>query len=336
MGLLTVNADHIGTNTGDWRGGAQLTCPANVPTGGHSDAEILAAAATPAPGIANQLVGGRVCGGTNPAAGGSLHIAGSLGGAILDLNDGNPAISFFSLPAGFHMTFPAINVQISLAANFTPTVAELYRGPFLSAHNLKPDIGPWPNAGTTASVSDNLYLTESTFPTVMRMLLNGWGLDFTPSNTGVTPFFIRAYQFRITALWDILFSSVTIGPAAVLQGGTITIHAASGLSSVTSVTGETETDSVVVSSFLTQSDTEITFLAPAIVGDTTFSARGTIFDGAVLLGTLTVLLVPNPSGIYRIIIDKRNDTLYLDSPSGPTTEDVAIPEPFGETGFIGG
>lgn len=59
-----------------------------------------------------------------------------------------------------------------------------------------------------------------------------------------------------------------------------------------------------------------------------------IFSGSVELGSYTIYLASG-SGIYRIVPNKRNDTLYERSTPGNTV-DVAIPEPFGETGFIGG
>jgi hypothetical protein len=62
---------------------------------------------------------------------------------------------------------------------------------------------------------------------------------------------------------------------------------------------------------------------------------GTQFSGSVMLGVLDIL-IENGSGIYRIIADKTNDTLYVNSAVDDTTADVRIPDPFAKTGFIGG
>lgn len=58
------------------------------------------------------------------------------------------------------------------------------------------------------------------------------------------------------------------------------------------------------------------------------------FSGSVSLGTLDILF-ENVSGIYQLTPGVKHDTLYSDSRDG-TTIDVAIPSPFGKTGFVGG
>lgn len=52
------------------------------------------------------------------------------------------------------------------------------------------------------------------------------------------------------------------------------------------------------------------------------------FQGAVTIAPIA------KSGIYKLVPDKRNDTVYT-AFSPITTESVAIPEPFGETGLLG-
>ncbi len=87
---------------------------------------------------------------------------------------------------------------------------------------------------------------------------------------------------------------------------------------------------VVACTILTQTPTLLTLSLPNLGN---FMGTVTFFTGSVSLGTLTIY-VATGSGIYRIVANKRNDTLY-DRATGATT-DTAIPEPFGETGFIGG
>jgi hypothetical protein len=62
---------------------------------------------------------------------------------------------------------------------------------------------------------------------------------------------------------------------------------------------------------------------------------GTEFDGSVLLGPI-IILNTLTSGLYKIVADKTDDTMYIDSPNSDDTVEIAIPDPFGKTGFIGG
>lgn len=62
--------------------------------------------------------------------------------------------------------------------------------------------------------------------------------------------------------------------------------------------------------------------------------NGTQFSGWVNLTPLTVTLV-DASGVYRLVKDKTNDTLY-DQIAPISTYNVKIPNPFIKTGFIGG
>lgn len=83
---------------------------------------------------------------------------------------------------------------------------------------------------------------------------------------------------------------------------------------------------VIISVFLTSTG------FPAIAAP---AGTGTQFSGSVLLGKIKILTT-EASGIYKIVTDKRNDTMYIDSPTSDDTADVAIPYPHGKTGFIGG
>jgi hypothetical protein len=62
---------------------------------------------------------------------------------------------------------------------------------------------------------------------------------------------------------------------------------------------------------------------------------GTQFTGSVKLGNLIILL-ENASGIYRIVPNKTNDTLYINSNSVSETTDIKMPNPFAKGGYIGG
>jgi hypothetical protein len=130
-------------------------------------------------------------------------------------------------------------------------------------------------------------------------------------------------------------------PNPAHNGDTVTLTAPSGLDGVASIQLINGTDIVTVlaADFVSQSATELVFLIPIY-----FNFPGTVnligigngvqFSGSVTLGTLTVL-IENGSGVYEIVRGKTNDTIYSNSASGNTTTDVAIPNPFGRTGFVG-
>lgn len=93
------------------------------------------------------------------------------------------------------------------------------------------------------------------------------------------------------------------------------------------------------SEFLTQTTTEITFILPdpCRFFDEPISVTftGIQFSGSVPLGILSILYA-NASGMYKITVNKTNDTIYGDSSISPETHDVKIPNPFAKTGYVGG
>lgn len=91
--------------------------------------------------------------------------------------------------------------------------------------------------------------------------------------------------------------------------------------------------------YIIQTKKRIIFIIPDDVTDdddtiVTITGNGTSFSGDALVGLINVL-TPNRSGIYSIILNQRHDTLYIGDGTN-TTENVAIPNPFGKTGFLGG
>jgi len=60
----------------------------------------------------------------------------------------------------------------------------------------------------------------------------------------------------------------------------------------------------------------------------------TQFSGSVALGKLMTIFFENATGIYTLVPGKTNDTLY-DNDNGDTI-DAKFPDPFWKTGFIGG
>lgn len=139
---------------------------------------------------------------------------------------------------------------------------------------------------------------------------------------------VQTSQWQMIIDWEnAVVSDIQPNPAENETAVTIT---GSGFTGLTDFTIEDGNGTVYPFTPTSLSDTEIVFTLP----DTgTYMGTVTIFSGSIELGTLTIYIATG-SGIYRIVKNKRNDTQY-DRETGLTTN-VAIPEPFGETGFIGG
>lgn len=64
-------------------------------------------------------------------------------------------------------------------------------------------------------------------------------------------------------------------------------------------------------------------------------------SGGVLVGSVgsedtPLVLSTNPTGLYTLVQDQRFDRIYTRNVDPDDTTDVAIPRPFGKTGYIGG
>jgi len=62
--------------------------------------------------------------------------------------------------------------------------------------------------------------------------------------------------------------------------------------------------------------------------------NGTQFSGSTTLGELVTIFFTDGTGIYTLVKDKRNDTLYVQDLNPIQTIDVKIPDPFIKTGFL--
>lgn len=158
-------------------------------------------------------------------------------------------------------------------------------------------------------------------------------------------------NFLIGGAYTIVNFSFTVDPDPAKIGDTITITASASLDEVDNIhilyidptTGEATESVVPATDFLTQTATEITFLLSSSLIPTDFSGdivilgdgNGTQFSGTIALGVLTIF-IENGSGLYRLIEGQTHDTVYLSSATGDQTTDVAFPDPFFQTGYIGG
>lgn len=95
---------------------------------------------------------------------------------------------------------------------------------------------------------------------------------------------------------------------------------------------------IIEAPILTRTEDELTFVIPDLGS---FSGDAIVYivgDGVEVVGTFNVgsitILFADASGIYKLTLGKRSDTLYVhDDPA--TTIEVPIPSPFIKTGFIG-
>jgi len=96
-------------------------------------------------------------------------------------------------------------------------------------------------------------------------------------------------------------------------------------------------DSITVNSTLNSNG--IVYNVFVICGDATTVQNGTFYAPSILpptdawFGSIAILDVDDVSGIYTLVPNKRNDT-YWTRNNGVDTEDVKIPDPFVETGFV--
>lgn len=186
-------------------------------------------------------------------------------------------------------------------------------------------------------------------PTMLDIYSNGCGLKVNLPSPG--DLVAVLYGLTVSGTYDILSFSFTVDTPTVKIGDTVSISATDSLDEVDDlllqyvdpITGELTQTTIPKAAFATQSPTEITFILTSAEIPSDFSGNvgiwgvgsGTQFSGTVALGTLTVFIIDG-SGVYRLVTNKTNDTQYIDSASGDDIIDVAIPEPFIRTGYIGG
>lgn len=219
-------------------------------------------------------------------------------------------------------TITTTSFNISAAISGTPTLRTEY--------NFEP-------AGSNPDAPAG-YISRATLVAQFTTMRTSMGVDAlatvqTAVNNGTFSVLGNAaLQISIWILrvfWNPGAVVTDISPDPATDDDTITLDG-TGLDNIPNITVNFGSQTGVACTILTQSATQITLQLPNMG---IFEGTATLFNGAVALGTLTIY-VATGSGIYRIVVNKRNDTQY-DRATGSTT-DVAIPEPFGETGFIGG
>lgn len=268
--------------------------------------------------------------------------------------DGNPGVDINNLPVGFNANSATIKLRIALNNWSSPNVILakiVYDGTILNTFtNHGSTVGPidLDNFGTVSS----LLALFSAHWLIHIELVQGktaatvcGNLPYNDSDNPITHFYLEGQYSIITGI-TLLDEGGTIQ-----SGDTITIDSdgvgPNDLTDIdhvevtyTDTNGDIQHVIIPNTDFIIWITIQITFVFdfPPDADKTfpwVFCIVGTQFTGSVMLGKLTAIIA-NGSGIYKLTNGKDNDTCYQNSSSGNTTVDVAIPNPFVETGFIGG
>lgn len=264
------------------------------------------------------------------------------------LLDGNPT-NILSLPSGFHygggsIYFKYQPTQYNTGSNWNINYvrvlyndAEIYRRNNGSVGSIVVD--------TNASFStDNNYLT---------MFGSKWGIELlTYKNITIStacgdftysPEAFDMHFFYFSGQYDIISTHWVL---TNLTHPSLVKQALPGdqmkLTSDPPIYDFSTVDSIIINDtpitvFDEQTAVFIKFTIPSIPpqGPVPISITNpTTFTGTAYVDSWTILLA-SASGIYQISSGKTHDTLYLSAGENNSTENVAIPNPFVKTGFIG-
>lgn len=317
MGTYVVNTwFSLDANTGTFRADPILgTCSS-------ADADILSALShqsTAGLAVFNQ----HFCDGVTPCpANGLIRASTLLTNNAISL-DGNPAISFFGLPAGFQLTSEVFSIFLRGNLSFGAGGHHFLQfNPLTESVSLPLDTVP--AGGLTYSFSN----PDLPFVSALDLLGDGagWRYDTAPSF-----FFPSMEAWQITGSYVIISASIT--PSSVSSHTPVTLTG----SSLDTITGITIVGSggAIGSGIITSiTPTTVKFTMPSLGLATGAGMLVFEFSGfAPFMLPITIILA-DPSGLYELIPGKTADTLYVDHSTG--TMDVAIPNPFIKTGFING
>lgn len=249
---------------------------------------------------------------------------------------------FANLPAGFNVLSAILTLQCTLT---TTAGYSSYTFTMFFSNTESRDISNTPADRTVGAKRYYDFTHPLPVPTALHLNTDAIGFSIDRNGAGIPVFqFIEVngtYE-TITFNWAITNSGTNFKVGDTVH---ITANSVTPLPPLTDITELTLTwadGSLTIPStdFLLWTLYTLDFVIPVGLdnfnGDVTIDATvvGTYFTGTATIGTFTII-VANASGIYRIVLNKTNDTIYIDHTTGQTT-DVAIPQPFFKTGFIGG
>lgn len=349
MGSFVIQgAGIVSTNTKPgaafgWRDGGSAGSTGQSMASPTADSDLLAGINASNAGI-HTLCGGWTSGDGSPVGTWLTRFRFFLDDAIIAL-DGNPPISFNSLPAGACIQTASLGINVfrynAVSPDPTP-VLFFQQGPLDESGDLV-------QTNSAGGVTKSFAYSSPLSSTFLKVLSDGFGIRLPITFNGSVGQGFRNAQITGTyIIQSVTWTLDTTSP--VEEGDEVTITsdpldpAHLKLDEITPKlqylddTGAVQTLTLIPT---TQTEFILIFIIPALPGINDVNlglvalGNGVQFSGSVMLGVLQILII-NGSGIYRIIPNKTNDTLYVNSPVDDTTVDAAIPDPFFKTGFIGG
>lgn len=252
--------------------------------------------------------------------------------------DGAPAISFNDLPAGFVIT--SLGFSIATVSNIAGIVihvkingSDIINSPSNDAFTIY-----------TLTFPDMPLSSTDFIGTQIQIAFTG-----TPTIDNVVQLFIESYVLSGTFTTQSFVFSWTLESDGPVEGDVTPITLSSNplddhALDLKNLDLTLDYDdggpiSVPITNILEQDDNLFIFLVPIFpitvykITITATDPTGKQFTGSIPLGTLPTINLTDPSGIYRLVDGKTNDTLYIQN-DPPNTIDVKIPNPFIKTAFI--
>jgi len=265
-----------------------------------------------------------------------LRLGFSLTGNVIAL-DGNAAISFAGLPAGFNITSAKIACYFDNSASDATNHFDLTFDPSIISSDL----------GLT---NQSFQYPSNEIPNPLLFFTQGCGFHVDNTTIGhQTSRWIS--KWAVSGTYSILTSSWTLPVTSnVVMGQKFTINGASGLSLVSRIhvqalVGTTLHDNVVYAQdFISQTDTQIVFWFPAFnnpnSGTVTLladmnanNATQTPPQNGVLIGTVSIIF-NDSSGLYVLTTGQAFDNVYNPNNRAAAATPVNILDPTVEFGFI--
>lgn len=265
-------------------------------------------------------------------------------GSNIFLDGSITGVQFAGLPAGFTPVSPLRLSTPSVALGGTTIFASANVGNLAGGTaEAKVNYGIYgPKTVNASPALQNAYLTVNDIVNFTAIdLISLLTIELTAdSNGGVTTSLAYAMD-EIDVEGDYIIEqwSWTIGPDTVEAGTEVTVESIDtdilDLTEITEICFDFNGLVICSSDFITQTPNLLVFTIPSGINYSgTVIITGTRFSGSVALGALTYLL-EDSSGIYTLVKNKANDTLY-DGSRSAETNDVKIPNPRARTGYLGG
>jgi hypothetical protein len=279
------------------------------------------------------------CTGAGPSAFSPNLVLNTLGYSIY-LDGSTTPITFSSLPAGFTV------LTATLSGTITPS------GIGAASYQLAKGTGSLGTANTPTFP----YTISAGLPTMLDLYADGFGINVAISAGPGDAESLVVFDLKISGTYEIQRFSWTLdNPETKVTPGTSTAHftsAASGSDPALDFTrisqyfiqyidntGVVATVNVPSGNISVQTGGALTFTIPNVNGGDTPPViiiggigDGTQFSGSMPLGELLTIFFTNGSGIYRLVTDKTDDTLYVNGTQALIN--VKIPDPFIKTAFL--